>query len=56
MIFSGSWIKEDINCMVKHLSLYLKMGVQMFVCISLCLLACGRLIEIQTSAPFLMKF
>jgi len=36
----------------KSLSLYIKMGVQMFVC----LLVCGGLMEIQTPAPILMKF
>jgi len=35
-----------------NLSIYLKMGVQMFVC----LLACGGLMEIQTPALILMTF
>jgi len=33
-------------------SIYIKMGVQMFVC----LLVCGGLMEIQTPAPIFMKF
>jgi len=32
------------------------MGVQMFVCLSVCLLVCGGQMEIQTLAPILMKF
>jgi len=32
--------------------IYIKMGVQMFVCLSVC----GGLMEIQTPAPILMKF
>jgi len=40
--------------MTSHLSIYIKMGVQMFVCF--CLLLCGGLIEIQTPTSILMKF
>jgi len=40
------------NVDLLYLSIYIKMGVQMFVC----LLVCGGLMETQTPAPILMKF
>jgi len=45
-------VMKNLTLYSLRLSIYIKMGVQMFVC----MLVCGGLMEIQTPAPILMKF